>query len=805
MSQLPLLNFGESATETNSPPKPGSLPFLNFGDADSPQKVRSLLRTGPDATPEQTVQDVQLSRDLNMPPDMVGMDRKAALDMKREKDISAALQGFDHTAAWMSQKPWNLGAAQDDVKSLTGIENALRGTVDTFSEHYAAGEAELEHLNLLDRKLSGDNSPELSAKIAESEKKKSLNKPADAEGAWGSFVQNSAEQTPIQLALARESIRGRLIGGSFGAAAGTLIGGAGGSIVPVAGTLAGAAGGAATGAAVMQAAGGAAFTAFEGFRLERASAYGEYSKSGMDDGTARMAANIYGVISGAIEGGTDLVGDKILGWIGVPVGQAEKAAVKLTAKRAVFDFFKNMGKLKLMESGEEGLQQFAQNIVGEVGKKLSGLVPDFSLENLGEGVLDSIKQSLWSAIGAEKPTINLGLDLYGVRQERLANERIALRDSILAGIQSGEQAMLSELDGFSAQSKLAQRDPLMYEDAMRHLAQGAPIKNVYIPAQGIMDAYADNTTLLNGALETLGVSQDDYQLALNSGGDLIVPVEKYATAVAADAEFVARIADNRRLTEDGFTVSEYREFTAQRQEEVERLLADAQTEQEAATQLETESREIFETTRDMLVTVGRPMQEARSDAALTAAFFATMAQRSNGKSTPRQLWEKYAPNILGPNVGALAHLNAGIEKDLQELGGFSDVQEAPAPSVAEQPPTQETQPQETPATSTQGQTSGVSAKPADEVVTHTDVQSLDDLYALAAQTLPDFQANISNIAGATGGQAMFRSAAMSASDSSQIGFCSVMLMPQFTAAAQPDKPQPSSIPVPPIFFCSAIP
>ncbi|MDR2819482.1 MAG: hypothetical protein LBB60_03000 [Desulfovibrio sp.] len=63
---------------------------------------------------------------------------------------------------------------------------------------------------------------------------------------------------------------------------------------------------------------------------------------------------------------------------------------------------------------------------------------------------------------------------------------------------------------------------------------------------------------------------------------------------------------------------------------------------------------------------------------------------------------------------------------------------------------------ETPSPSTQGQTSGVSAKPADEVVTHTGVQSIDDLYALAAQSKDVFQGGVTSIAEATGGQAMFR-------------------------------------------------
>jgi hypothetical protein len=424
---------------------------------------------------------------------------------------------------------------------------------------------------------------------------------------------------------------------------------------------------------------------------------------------------------------------------------AGKASDYGAIKQAIKTAALNVGKIKAAESLEEGVQQFTQNVIGEIAKHITGNNANFDAYTLLEGVADSFTQTLWSAIGTGSPSIRFGLDAVEARG-------IARLDAILEAGQKREQEILTELDGFSQNSTLAKRDPLLFQDAMHHLAQGAKIKTVYIPAEGLYLAYGENKEGLHSALEALGVEKDAFYEAMNAGNDLQISVEKYASAVATDQTFSGLVADNRRLTEDGFTINEYREFTAQRQEEVERLLADTQTEQEAATQLETESREIFETTRDMLVTVGRPLQEARSDAALTAAFFATMAQRSNGKSTPRQLWEKYAPNILGPNMGALAHLNAGIEKDLQELGGFSDVQETPSPPVVEQPPARET-----PSPSTQGQTSGVSSKPADEVVTHTGVQSIDDLYALAAQTLPDFQSNISNIAQATGGMPVFRS------------------------------------------------
>ncbi|WP_407845090.1 hypothetical protein [Desulfovibrio falkowii] len=436
---------------------------------------------------------------------------------------------------------------------------------------------------------------------------------------------------PIQEAITAETAKWGLRGAIGAGIGGALLGGIGAGPAAIAGGKAGAVAGAAK----------------EGFRMESASALMDYEDAGMDSGVAWWAATAYGVIASFIEGGTEFfAGLPIL--FGASPSQSlavpAKQAAKLTVKKAIFDFAKNFGKMKVGESVEEGLQQFAQNVVGEAGKALSNMNPDWSIENLGEGVIDSVMQTLWSAVGAEHPTIRLGVDLADVRATRAAEQRIALRDQILAEIQGGEQAILEQLDGFSQESQLAKLDPLLYEDALRHLAQGSPIKTVYIPAQGITDAYADNTAKLNETLDALGVAKEDYQLALESGGDLLVPVEKYASTVAVNAEFVARISGHRRLTEDGFTVNELQDWQAAQRDEMQRLMEAAQSEEIVATQTERESQEIFWAVRQQLEAAGQPQDVARANAAQMAAFFATLSSRS-GQYSPRQLWDMYAPDV----------------------------------------------------------------------------------------------------------------------------------------------------------------
>lgn len=617
--------------------------------------VRSTLRLSPNASPVQAVEDVRLGRELGMPPDMVGMDREKAKALARERRIDAQLSDSGRTAEWMAQKPWNTHAALDDVPNLAGTEKVLGTAPKVFADTYAHAQKERALLELADRKGNGDRSPELLERMAAARRELASTRPAPATGAWDTFKENTARFLPVQESILAKTVAWSARGAIGAGMAGAFAGGIG--VIP--GAIVGAKAGAVAGAAS------------EGFRLERASALLDYEDAGMDSETAWWAATAYGVIAAVIEGGTELVA-------GIPIlfkaspsqtlAVPAKQTAKLTVKKAIFDFAKNLGKMKAGEAVEEGLQQFAQNAVGEAGKALSDIDPDWSLENLGEGVVDSVVQTLWSAIGAEHPTVRLGVDLADVRADRAARQRIAQRDHVLVEIQEGEQAILEQLDGFSRDSQLAKLDPLMYEEALRHLAQGSPVRNIYIPAQGITDAYADNTGKLDDALAALGVRKEDYQLALESGGDLVVPVEKYAVTVAADAEFAARITGHRRLTEDGFTAAELQDWQAAQREEMQRLMASAQEEEQAATQAERESQEIFWAARQMLEAVGQPQDVARANAAQMAAFFSVMSGRG-GQYSPRQLWDMYAPDMRRGEDGRIIEASEALAPVGEEANG----------------------------------------------------------------------------------------------------------------------------------------
>ena len=283
--------------------------------------------------------------------------------------------------------------------------------------------------------------------------------------------------------------------------------------------------------------------------------------------------------------------------------------------------------------------------VGEMAKAWRGVEEGFSWEDaLGE-VKDSILTTLWSGIGTSSPTVRFGVDVADARR---GGGAAWLHDQRLAAASEQEQAILGDLDTLAQESKLAQRDPILYEDAMRTLAQGGTVNTVYIPATGLAAAYGeDGGQGVQPVLEALGVSLGDFQDAYFSGGDVAVPLATYAATVASNKEFAVRIAEHRRLSPDGYTVNELRQWHKDNQEGLETMLADAAASTEHTHLVEQEGEEVFFAAKEMLVASGVESTVATANATQFAAFFTTVAQRTG--TTPRQLWDSYAPNVQGQN------------------------------------------------------------------------------------------------------------------------------------------------------------
>lgn len=238
----------------------------------------------------------------------------------------------------------------------------------------------------------------------------------------------------------------------------------------------------------------------------------------------------------------------------------------------------------------------------------------------------------------------------------------------MAKVSEYEQQILDGLTGNIENSKLGKLDPLLFEEAMKHIKQGGELENIYIPAQAVAASYGEDFAGQSTVLEQLGVAYESYNNALASGGDLIIPLEKYATTVAQVPDFAARFINDRRLTPEGFTRNEKVKFDAEFSEHMQRAVDIIKEERAREDQFDQETQTIYDEVLSLRQGAGMVEQTATNDARTVAAAFTAFARMSEGQYTPKQLWDQYRPDVRRDGeVDPLADMEADYSPALDSL------------------------------------------------------------------------------------------------------------------------------------------
>lgn len=213
-----------------------------------------------------------------------------------------------------------------------------------------------------------------------------------------------------------------------------------------------------------------------------------------------------------------------------------------------------------------------------------------------------------------------------------------------------EQAVIDAVTQGVQTSQLAQLDPLMFEQAVALMKQGSAVENVYIPAQAFAQMYSHNIEVRAAAMDSLGITEEQLEAQASTGGDLVIPLEKYAKAVATVPDFAAAIANDRRLTADGYTRNEKAAFDEEMALNMQRAVEVARQEREVKDQFDAETKAIYEEALELRKAAGVVGNAAASDALGMSAAFTNIARMSEGQYTPQQLWEAYKPKVVGPDT-----------------------------------------------------------------------------------------------------------------------------------------------------------
>lgn len=210
---------------------------------------------------------------------------------------------------------------------------------------------------------------------------------------------------------------------------------------------------------------------------------------------------------------------------------------------------------------------------------------------------------------------------------------------------SGETAKtLTQIDERVAASKLRERNPEKFEQALA--ASGLGQQAIYFPADELREYFqAKDMAWDRETLEAFGVDFDEFEAAVETGGDVSIPASTYASRIS-NTEDAAFFAEHGRFSPDEYSAAEIRNIN----DEIAAALEYERTINDLDSLDEIESRPGDTVVRDALYNqlrnAGRSPDVAEREALVLAAGLRTFAGRSG--MTTEELAGKMGLRIEGP-------------------------------------------------------------------------------------------------------------------------------------------------------------
>ncbi|NMZ19710.1 hypothetical protein HBO08_22100 [Pseudomonas rhodesiae] len=264
---------------------------------------------------------------------------------------------------------------------------------------------------------------------------------------------------------------------------------------------------------------------------------------------------------------------------------------------------------------------------------------------LGNVAAEGAAQAAGGAGGAAAGAAAVGEEASG--GEMFLNAALGLAtapvDVAIAGASSGRRywqieqdlAAVQRLGDMAKSSKMFQRSPQRAEALIARLKEqaGGNVENILVPAEQFQRYFQENNldpeqfaTAATGNAGALGE-------ALTLGGDISIPLEKWASVIAKDGHHRG-LEQDMRATPDAMTLRELAEFQQRVPEELDRLRDRVEQDAVAAS-----DRRVFEDVRGQLLGIGREAQTADREASLYQSAFRSLGERSG--IDPYDLFNQY--------------------------------------------------------------------------------------------------------------------------------------------------------------------
>ncbi|WLH55581.1 hypothetical protein [Pseudomonas sp. FP2294] len=264
---------------------------------------------------------------------------------------------------------------------------------------------------------------------------------------------------------------------------------------------------------------------------------------------------------------------------------------------------------------------------------------------LGNIAVEGTAQAAGGAGGALAGAAAVGEEATG--GEMFLNAALGLAtaplDVAMASASSGRRywqieqdlSAVQRLGDMAENSKMFKRSPARAEALIARLKEqaGGTVENILVPAEQFMRYFQENNldpeqfaTAATGNAGALGE-------ALTLGGDISIPLEKWASVIAKDGHHRG-LEQDMRATPDAMTLRELAEFQQRVPEELDRLRDRVEQDTVAAS-----DRRVFEDVRGQLLGIGREAQTADREASLYQSAFRALGERSG--VDPFELFNQY--------------------------------------------------------------------------------------------------------------------------------------------------------------------
>lgn len=227
---------------------------------------------------------------------------------------------------------------------------------------------------------------------------------------------------------------------------------------------------------------------------------------------------------------------------------------------------------------------------------------------------------------------------FSMHQFKANQEKAAAAEATQQTIQTISEAAQS--------SKVRERTPEVFEGWLKRALKDGPVENVFVPASAWVTYFqSQGVDPFEMAATISGVTREDLETAVQTGGDLKIPTASYATVMAGSPHDPFMV-ENMKLSPDDMTVTEAMEFNDKAQDAMQEAweLAEAvRRDEETYRAVETQ---IYDEMVGRLRTAGRSTDVATTEALLYPAFYRTMAERS-GMAIEEFLAKHPLPQVRG--------------------------------------------------------------------------------------------------------------------------------------------------------------